>query len=118
MSYCRFSDDDYQSDVYVYESDEGIMIHVAGMRYIFDRSVLPEYVDLMTGDAEKYMQRHEILMDLIKNSARVKIGYEHDGKTFICEDEIEAVETLNMLRECGYHVPTSAMADLIEEACK
>ena len=114
MSYCRFSDDDYQCDVYVYESDTGIVIHVAGIRYIFDRSVLPEYVDLRTGDIEKYMQRYEMLMGLIENAARVKIGYEHDVKSFGCKDEIEAAKTLEMLRECGYNVPQYAINDLVE----
>lgn len=117
MSYCRFSDDDFLCDVYVYESVHGgIMIHVAGTRYVFDRSVLPEYVSLMDGDVEKYMQRYEILMGLIKNSARVSIGYEHDGKEFMCGDEIEAAETLKMLRECGYNVPQSAIDALLGKA--
>lgn len=29
MSYCRFSSDGFQSDVYVYESDNGFVISVA-----------------------------------------------------------------------------------------
>lgn len=34
MSFCRFSDDNFKSDVYAYESAEGFELHVAGNRVV------------------------------------------------------------------------------------
>ena len=46
MSYCRWSSDDFQSDVYVYEDCRGPwVVHVAGRRHVISLSGLPEVPD-------------------------------------------------------------------------
>jgi hypothetical protein len=53
MSYCRFSTDNFNSDVYVYESEQGYVVHIAENRYVFDRSLLPK-VTLRSTQEEYY----------------------------------------------------------------
>lgn len=36
MSYCRFSSDNWGSDVYAYESGDGVAVHVAASKYVGD----------------------------------------------------------------------------------
>lgn len=35
MSYCRWSSDDYQCDIYAYEAEDGFVVHVASSRKRF-----------------------------------------------------------------------------------
>jgi len=41
MSICRFSSDNWKSDVYIYESECGIELHIASSRIISDIPKLP-----------------------------------------------------------------------------
>lgn len=47
MSYCRFSTDDFRSDIYCYESIEGYQIHVAAFRYVLAEPMSPK-IDLLS----------------------------------------------------------------------
>ena len=45
MSYCRWSSDDFQCDVYVYESVAGgFVTHVAANRVVFRMNCLPWFL--------------------------------------------------------------------------
>lgn len=41
MSFCRWSSDDFRSDFYIYESDQGFEVDVARKRPGVDRDALP-----------------------------------------------------------------------------
>ena len=53
MSYCRFSSDDWQCDVYVYaDVAGGWTTHVAAVRFVFDKE-LPPPVENPDGDSDE-----------------------------------------------------------------
>lgn len=85
MSYCRFSSDNFQSDVYVYaDVYGGYTTMVAEVRSGGDDSL-------------------------------VKIGLPHDGETFNDETAEGVLKRLLSLRELGYHVPEVALLRLKKE---
>ena len=113
MSYCRWSSDDFQCDVYVYENvSGGWTTHVASNRPVIDRSVLPPIV---TEDPLSWYRRLEAVSEQLKTAERKPIGLPHDGKTFNDETPGEAADTLEMLRAVGYNVPQYAIDALREE---
>lgn len=117
MSYCRFSTDDFQCDVYCYEDVYGgFTTHVAVRRSIIDRSSLPPKVPLSKDTVDQYLERHQKLMELLKDCEREPIGLPYDGQSFNDPTPLEAAERLEMLQEAGYNVPQYAIDALREEA--
>jgi hypothetical protein len=117
MSYCRFSSDDCQCDVYCYEDvSGGWTTHVASKRVVFDVPLPPpvEYVP----HAEAFFARLEAVRDIVKLSKRVPIGLPYDGESFNDPTPGEAADRLEMLRDAGYRVPQSAIDMLREEAAE
>ena len=113
MSYCRWSSDDFQCDVYTYESvSGGWYTHVAGMRYDF-KEPLPGSVDFSDPDA--WFKRYQEVNAIIDKSERVQIGLPHDGETFIDETPGDAAKRLLWLRGVGYTVPQYAIDELERE---
>jgi hypothetical protein len=107
MSYCRFSSENFGCDVYVYESAEGFVTHVASNRHVGDTPV-PE----TDGSIDRYSEQAAWL-----NKARqVRIGLPEDGKTHFDEYAGECADRLEALRNMGYHVPQYAIDALREEA--
>jgi hypothetical protein len=118
MSYCRWSSEDFQCDVYAYESVHGgFMVHVAGNRVIFTEP-LPEEVPLGKDSIKAFMDRHQKVMAMVDAAERMPIGLPHDGDDF-CENDANAcADRLESLRELGYRVPQCAIECLREEAAE
>lgn len=120
MSYCRFSSDDFQSDVYVYEDvSGGFTTHVASKRRVFKgplppRLPLPEKTDRQW--AECYLAREREVMRMVGEADLVDIGLPYDGQTFNDPTPGAAADRLEMLRKAGYNVPQSAIDMLREES--
>jgi len=118
MSYCRWSCDNYKSDVYVYESNRGFMTHVASNRHVGDAPDVPPLSDLVEGrvtpaDFAASLNARDAYLE---KCPRVKIGLPEDGKTF-CDVQIEdCIATLRRLAAMGYHVPSHAFEGLEEDA--
>lgn len=120
MSYCRWSSDDYQCDVYTWEDVSGGWVTcVAGVRYVFAEP-LPEDVELPVPFTDEqfraWSHRHAEVMRIVGASKTVAIGLPHDGARFHDDSPGAAAETLVMLRDAGYHVPQYAIDALLEEA--
>jgi hypothetical protein len=113
MAYCRWSSDNWRSDVYVYESDQGIAIHVAGMRYVGER---PEGSWIKEKDGKLVVDEDFALRSRqwLETADMVAIGGPSDGDTYAC-DHAEALETLARLRREGYHVPQHVIDEIREE---
>lgn len=102
MSYCRFSTDNFQSDVYVYPHIlGGITIHVANNRITTKPPEGGVFADGWT--------------EWIESCDREPIGGEHDGACYSCGSIEEAIEKLYELRSKGYRVPTSAFERLLAD---
>ncbi len=110
MSYCRFSSDNFRSDVYVYYGDLGYTCHVAS-RKISNIDECPEIsISLSLEDNQKFIERYRQRQDWMENYAtRITIEHELAGTTFTTDTSDEMVEELIYLREQGFHVPQNAI---------
>lgn len=114
MSYCRWSDDRSNCDVYVYEAEDGFVTHVASRRHDIDRSQLPPEVDLVA-DPEGWLAGNRLLHDLMDQAGTVPIGLAHDGEFYTHDTPGECADNLEVLRAAGYRVPQYAIDALREE---
>jgi hypothetical protein len=103
MSYCRFSSDNFKSDVYVYESCYGgFDVHVAGNRIA---SEIPPLYKWNEVSSEEYFKRHNEQIEAVRDAESKSIGGVHDGGYFNFSTLEELLEFLNSLPPLGYHVP-------------
>lgn len=121
MSYCRFSSDDFQSDLYVYANVSGDWtIHVAGNRveWLVD---LPEPVDLTPGNGMAWAARHRKVLEWLDEEhegtkyQRVPIDLPHDGETFSEKDPGSAAVRVTQLMALGYRCPDHVVPTLLKE---
>lgn len=112
MSYCRFSSDNFSSDICCYAAHGGIQIHVAGNRVVGPVPVLPS----MAADPDAFVEAYMAQMAYLRTAKREPIGLAHDGASFSVETEREAAEKLLALRVAGYSVPQYAVETLLSEA--
>lgn len=114
MSYCRWSSDDYQCDVYVYGSDAGWITHVAGRRVVFAEP-LPDLVPYEKGRESEWLERHEKVDEIFDAAERVDIDLPSACKSFTDSTAGECADRLEALRAEGFVVPQYAIDDLREE---
>ena len=117
MSYCRFSTNDFQCDVYVYASVHGgYTTHVAGNRVIYT-SPLPRRI-VLRDDPYGYVVRMRQVGAMVEAAQRESIRLPHAGTTFNDSTPAACADRLEKLSALGYRVPQSAIAALREEmAC-
>lgn len=122
MSYARFSSDDWLSDVYVYECENGDdqpsdwVTHVAGNRIQDDavfRALLPPREPLpKPGDdvgALAYYGRYKLVMELQRAEPREYVDLPHAGDTLRDPTPGACADRLEYLRALGYRVPQGAV---------
>ena len=112
MSYCRWSGDDFQCDLYCYESDEGFVTHVAVNRVVFAGPLPPPTTG---GDVNEWMKRDFAVSDMINEAKREPIGLPHDGETFVDATLEDMLERAESLRAAGYKVPDYALESMRDE---
>ncbi|HCA5794773.1 hypothetical protein N7714_23910 [Pseudomonas aeruginosa] len=116
MSYCRWSSDDFQCDVYVYESVAGgFVTQVAANRVVF-KEELPAQIPFEPEYVKEYLERHHKVMAMVGAADRVQIGLPHDGDSFDDADQEACADGLEYLKELGYRVPQYAIDALREES--
>lgn len=114
MSYCRWSSDDFQCDVYVYEHVHGgFVTHVAGNRRTPSEPFPPQ---VSITDIDAYIARRKIVDAMLEATERKPIGLPHDGESFNDDTASECADRLERLRALGYNVPQRAIDALREEA--
>lgn len=110
MSYCRFSSDNWRSDLYIYASDV-FMVNVAANRYEFDpKYPLPNFDEY--DDFVQYRWDNRQALDWAKS---VPIQLPYAGEQFLYDTGKEAAEFVRELSELGYHVPNGVIEALEEE---
>lgn len=102
MSYCRFSSDNFQSDVYCYATDGGYVVQVAENRH------------KDPGATMRALSSERPTWDPYANLER--IGLPNDGQRIHCDTPGQTADCLEELRETGYRVPQRAIDALREEA--
>lgn len=120
MSYCRWSSNDFQCDVYVYESvGDSFVIHVAGNRQTPDTPPPPSVGDWYKRGEQgitDYIEREKAVEAWLATAERKRIGLPHDGESFEEPDAATCADRLEYLRGLGYNVPQFAIDALREEA--
>lgn len=115
MSYCRWSSMDFQCDVYCYEHVGGfVAVHVAKRRHDIEGVDLPEPVSIREDGAKAWLERYEIVRDLLAECELKEIGLEHDNTDFSFDTLDEAADFLEELKEMGYIVPNKAIRQMRE----
>ena len=111
MWYCRWSSDNWKSDVYCYESAcGGFVLHVAAMRRDPPVQTKFDWTTATTVIETMRKQRQEL-----DAAELVPIGLPHDGKSFAFDTVAELYDFLLELRDIGYHVPEFALKAIKEE---
>jgi hypothetical protein len=122
MSYCRWSSDDWQCDVYVYAHvDGGWATHVAGRRWIFTVE-LPPPTPLPRGFSHDqftaWYQRHREVMRLhgeVDKGHWLELPEPEGGIDYMHRTAGECADNLERLRAAGFNVPQYAIDELREE---
>ena len=113
MSYCRFSTNDFSCDLYIYESAEGYVTHVALNRIVFERP-LPAPVPHPPKDAPvtawtAHLQRHTLIHDIVRASLKLPIGGPCDGQTFTDATLDDLLARVRGLIADGYVCPDAVV---------
>lgn len=120
MSYCRWSSDQFRSDIYCYESNHGFVIHVAANRLVSDQPRPECQASNVSIDDPRWVELSMNDWSAIcawADAARPEpITLEHAGEQFVEATAGECADRLRQLRELGYHVPQYALDALDEEA--
>ena len=106
MSYCRFSSDNFKSDIYLYDSQNGLTLHIAGNRIIgeppaYSLADIAKLNDHKEGSPEyqaifdKFMANKKAHNDFMDTVKREPITLEHAGETFNFGECDECVEFIN-----------------------
>lgn len=115
MSYCRWSTDDFQCDLYIYQDTSGgYTTHVAGNRIVLPED-LPPQVDLTPETADAWFERHRKVMDMLDNIEREPIDLLYAGESFNDPDIETLIGRLLHLKALGYRFPDSVIEELREE---
>ena len=120
MSYCRWSSDDFTSDVYVYEDVAGgWTTHVAGNHVAWKEGAL----DGLPSEDENWYERQRILMGMLGNIfadetehyRREDVDHADAGETFNDPTAGECADRLERLKADGLNVPQYAIDSLRRE---
>ena len=118
MSYCRFSSDNWRSDVYVYEDGAGAyVVNVAANRLILPPVPMAPVRWLLTGwfPMWTFTLVHRLHTLSVRHIPRRLILGPVDGQTMRAGDAMECACLLHSLRLQGYRVPQAAIDALLTE---
>lgn len=119
MSYCRWSSQNFKSDLYCYQSKFGYEIHVGSMRIIGE--LPPVDMNLILGDniteenKKLWLAQNKVRDAYFKTCKREKIGLPSDGESFTLDTLDEFKDKLLELREEGYNFPDYVLTEIEEE---
>lgn len=120
MSYCRWSSDDYNCDLYCYEDVRGgFTTHVANTRIVGDVPKLawPKSSPATEEEIAEFLKSNKIQREFFDDCKREKITLPYAGETFNDSDLESFRDRLLMLREVGYRF-SDGVLEAIEEDMK
>lgn len=119
MSYCRWSSDNFQCDVYVYaDVSGGWTTHVATRRYVIDESVLPQIASESDPEefASSWLARHNALSAQCDRKEFTDLSHlPSAGESFNDPTARACADRLESLRAEGFNVPQCAIDELRAE---
>jgi hypothetical protein len=115
MAICRWSDDDYSCDLYIYEGEGGYVTHVASNRLGWLTPPRNPW-SLPKGASDQEFRRALKKYDHAVDSApRVPIGGPFDGQGFFDDEVEDLLARVLSLRSAGYRVPDWVIEHIEEE---
>lgn len=114
MSYCRFSSDNWQCDLYCYGNEFGYFTHVAAYRVVGDIPTVNTSL-LCEGKTSEFLKEHKKQSEYIDIAKREPLKLEHAGQSFRDPDLNSFLNRLLNLRELGYRIPNNAIEQVIDE---
>lgn len=112
MSYCRFGDDDWTSDVYVYAGNMWETVLSAAHR-VWDVE-LPPPIDLQPDTVDAWVERDHLIMGWLDDPTKCHmVGHptEEPGD-WSHDNPIDCADNLQRLKDLGYHVPDGVIEEL------
>lgn len=120
MSYCRWSDQQFECDIYAFAHMQGTYeVWVASQRHTSPApkpTVPPFPVKGTEQQIEEWIEAENQFDKWMDGATLVPIGLPHDGAMFSFATPAEAAEKMEELRSVGYNVPQYAIDALREEA--
>lgn len=117
MSYCRFSSEDFSSDVYcIANAGGGYTIYVAGVRCIGDiPKLLPwEIMDEEYG-LRKFTDRFNEQLKFVESCPKEEIKLQYAGDSLNEPDAVSFLNRLEELRKLGYSIPDYVFEEIKDE---
>lgn len=111
MSYCRFSSDNFTSDLYIYATTEGWTIHVAGNRVVGEIPQI-DWTSMERDEVNAFVAQSNAQMDFLKTAARAPITCAYAGETLNLPTAAECADKVEELVALGYHCPTGVVEEL------
>lgn len=106
MSYCRWSTDDYQCDLYVFDDvNGGVTVHVAKTKPVY-KEPLPKPLPLLHDTVGDYLERYRKVSAMLEEADVVPIGLPHDGESYYGMSHGEAADLCESLIGLGYRAPS------------
>lgn len=118
MSYCRWSSDNFNCDVYAYEHvDGGFAIHLCGGRYKGEipKNDMSFLKDNTEENRKKYIDSSTKQSAYLKTCGTEPIGLPHAGETFMMPDLESFYEKMVELKEIGYRIPKYVFEGIQQE---
>lgn len=114
MAYCRWSTDDFQCDLYVWDDvSGGVAVGVAARRMVFEQP-LPEPVPATEERIDAWIERQRIVHDTPYHYEDIELP--HAGQVFFGLTREEAADKVAELRALGYRCPDDVEQVLREAA--
>lgn len=119
MAYVRFSSDAFRSDVYVYDAPDGLVVHVASVRFDSPqpRPEPPEF-DPALGEAtyvNALCAYQAAISAWCDGAERLPINLPGAGESYTFADHVAAADFLDHLTQIGFSIPTF-VAPLLRDA--
>jgi hypothetical protein len=114
MSYVRWSSDNFKSDLYVYEAEEGYMIHIASNRVVGNIPPV-DWKFLLDSNWKSYAAQSKAQHEFLATAERQPIGLPFDGQTMVADDLEQLEHFLWLLKETGYIFPEWVLSTVREE---
>ena len=116
MTYCRFSSDDWRSDIFAFEGEDGWVVEVAGRRLLTLPPAIDRGLDASTAEGRAiWQQQHREQMSHLATAERIAIDHPDAGSSHVCASAGAAADLLERLAAEGFHVPTYAIEQLRAE---
>jgi len=126
MSYCRFSSDGYQCDLFAYRGERGFIIHIAEKRYNNAAPLVQDYLRLKKngkGWNKRSIKSFNVATKnwkkaqskLSEEECFTKINLPFAGETLLFDDIEDFRDKMYELMEMGYQCDWGVIAIINEE---